>query len=236
MTSNRFFIKDKPQDTSQIFLEGNEHHHLSKVARIKPGDFVFHCSGSLSSDILGAVERQGAYTASVHPIHSFADPSRSISNFQNTFCAIEGHTNAIEILTKLFTAIGGNVFNITKDKKKLYHAGGVVASNYLVTLSFLAMQCYKEAGVSEETAKQIVNSLMSGTLNNLQYNAHNAALTGPIQRGDINTVSGHMYAFQANQNMALLYSLMGKQTIQLTDHTPEKRKQLEEALSRRCKL
>jgi 16S rRNA (uracil1498-N3)-methyltransferase len=41
LTSNRFFIKDKPPDTSQIFLEGNEHHHLSKVARIKPGDFVW---------------------------------------------------------------------------------------------------------------------------------------------------------------------------------------------------
>jgi 16S rRNA (uracil1498-N3)-methyltransferase len=41
LTSNRFFIKEEPQGSTHVFLEGKEHHHLSKVARIKPGELVW---------------------------------------------------------------------------------------------------------------------------------------------------------------------------------------------------
>ncbi|MFI4963377.1 MAG: Rossmann-like and DUF2520 domain-containing protein, partial [Legionellales bacterium] len=165
---------------------------LSKNPLLKQGSIVFHCSGSLTSDILKPVLDKGCYVASVHPMRSFAQPELSVEHYQGTYCAIEGETQAKTILSRLFEAIGSTTYEINKEKKSVYHAAGVFASNYLVTLAQQSLECLKEAGVEQETAMHLIINLMQGSVSNLEKTASPAAsLTGPIQRGDVSTVKKH---------------------------------------------
>lgn len=209
-------------------------HKLQTANILKPGAIVLHCSGSLSSDALNKVKESKCYIASVHPIKSFANTSQSVSTFAGTYCAYEGDKEAISILIPIFEKIGATLFPIKKENKKIYHAGGVIANNYLVTLHYHATQCYINAGVDKEIAKKIVSMLMKDALNNINSLSHNQALTGPIQRGDINTVSSH--ADSLKQDVALndtrdIYLSMGRGTLTLVNHQPSIKNRLQNILT-----
>jgi predicted short-subunit dehydrogenase-like oxidoreductase (DUF2520 family) len=199
---------------------------LAAINIIKPGNLVFHCSGSLSSDTLSSAHSVGALTASIHPNRSFANPALSITEFAGTFCAVEGAADAIGILSNLFKAIGAQIFPIESKFKTVYHAAGCIASNYLVTLSFIANKCYQQAGVPKKIAKQIVNSLMDSTLNNLLTLPHKDALTGPVARGDVKTIADHMMVLE--DEIKEVYSILGKPTLALAKH--DKKEQVLHAL------
>lgn len=188
---------------------------------LKPGTIVLHCSGSLTSDVLDKVKKDKCFVASVHPIKSFANPERAILTFAGTYCAIEGDEHAISILTPFFQKIGAITFPIKKENKSIYHAGGVIANNYLITLHYQAMQCYTKAGIDKEIAKKIVSMLMKDAFDNLNNSSHIQALTGPIQRGDIKTVSRHVSSLKQDSSLPTtkdIYLSMGRGTIPLTNH------------------
>src|SRR3990167_5572323 len=186
------------------------------------GAIILHCGGSLSSDELKIVKNSQCYIASIHPIKSFAHPSQSISTFPGTYCVIEGDEQATTVLTQLFEKIGGIMLPIKKENKKIYHAGGIIANNYLVTLHYHATQCYINAGINETIAKKLVSMLMQDALSNLDESSHEKSLTGPIQRGDANTVLNHTLSLR---NSSLLketkdiYLSMGRGTLPLTSHS-----------------
>lgn len=194
---------------------------------------LMHCSGSLSSDELKITQDSQFAAASIHPIKSFANPDQAVSTFKGTYCAIEGDHRAIALLTPLFEQIGGIVFPIDKKNKKIYHTGGVMANNYLVTLHYYATQCYLAAGIDETIAKKIVSMLMQDGLSNIAQLAHDEALTGPIQRGDTNTIQQHLSAldnaYLAEKTKAL-YVMLGQATVELTSHQSDIKKTLRESL------
>lgn len=193
--------------------------HTANV--LKPDAIVLHCSGSLSSDILNIVKKNNCFIASIHPIKSFANPERAVSTFNGTYCAIEGDEYAISLLTSFFQKIGAITFPIKKENKSIYHSGGVIANNYLITLHYHAMQCYIKAGVDKEIAKKIVSMLMKDAFDNLNNSSHIQALTGPIQRGDIKTVSGHISSFKQDSSLPDtkdIYLSMGRGTLSFTKH------------------
>lgn len=183
--------------------------------KLQKNSIVLHCSGSLSSGVLKSAQTLGCYIASLHPIKSFADPAKSVKTFTDTFCAFEGSAEAYTVINSLFSAIGGKVFSIEKNQKALYHAAAVFASNYLVTLSHIATQCYEKAGVSSDIVTQIVQQLMTTTLHNLATLPPAKALTGPIARGDIQTISKHLVALQDSLSLSALYKILGQQTLEL---------------------
>lgn len=201
---------------------------------LQQGAIVLHCSGSLSSDVLSKVKESKCYVASIHPIKSFANTIQSVSTFAGTYCAFEGDKEAISILVPIFEKIGGIPFPIEKESKKIYHAGGVIANNYLVTLHYHATQCYINAGVDKEIAKKIVSMLMKDALNNLTNLSHSQALTGPIQRGDTNTVSSHTASLKRDSSLKDtrdIYLSMGRGTLTLVDHQPSVKNNLLDILT-----
>lgn len=207
---------------------------LQKTGKLTPDATVLHCSGSLTSDALLSVKSSGASICSIHPIKSFANPLGAIETFKGTYCAIEGEQSAVSMVSDLFEKIGGVILPIAKDRKAIYHTGGVIANNYLVTLHHYATQCYVNTGIEEETAKKIVNMLMKDALGNLKTLNHKQSLTGPIQRGDANTVNNHLRALNAEQRFSPtkdIYKAMGKGTLPLTSHDLDTKKQLEDILS-----
>ena len=204
---------------------------LSTNQLIQTGSIVLHCSGNLSSDSLMSIKEKGCYVASVHPMRSFADPELSVAHYSGTHCAMEGDIEAISILESLFNAIGSISYSIEKAKKPLYHAAGVFASNYLVTLSQKALMCLQEAGVEDNMAMQMITNIMKGTVANLEQTlSPEQSLTGPIKRGDTATIKQHVTSFTASEQREL-YALLGKATLSLTDHSEAKRTVIEDAFN-----
>lgn len=165
---------------------------LLQTSLFQPGDILFHCSGSKSSMELRQqfpqLDELQVALASVHPLFSFADPERAIVQFPDTICSMEGDAFALEKLRPLFEQIGAKLVTIDANKKMLYHAGSVFASNYLVSLLDTAMRAYVGAGVPQELAQTMAHSLAQSSLNNVFEMGAAAALTGPIKRGDLTTV------------------------------------------------
>ncbi len=192
---------------------------IISTSQVEPASIFVHFSGVLTSDVLKSAREKGHYTCSLHPTKSFSSPEKTSLNFQDTFCAFEGSEEAYDVLSGMISKIGGKIFHIQKNQKSLYHVGAVFASNYLITVFSCAVQCYKSSGISEEMAKEIVISFMQGTLNNVVNTEKlSSALTGPLQRGDIKTIEKHIKSLKLTPDTQECYRVLGKKTLELTEH------------------
>lgn len=179
---------------------------------------AIHCSGLITSDILQPLKDRECIVLSIHPLLSFADPSISCIRFNGTFCTIDGDLKYAKPIEVMFKKLGANIISIDKVNKPIYHAGSVFATNYLVTLAHNAIMCMQLSGIDIEESRNIVFSMMQSTLSNLiNTNSPKQALTGPIQRGDIETIKSHIKSME-NDKMLNLYKALGASTINLTDH------------------
>jgi predicted short-subunit dehydrogenase-like oxidoreductase (DUF2520 family) len=193
---------------------------LQNAKILKPETVIFHCSGLLPSSVLQN-KQQDLNVASVHPIHSFANPKQSIETFTGSHCAIEGSATAVTQLDALFSSLGALTFTLDSQQKSLYHAASVMACNYLVSLLDESHQMLKQAGIDEADSDSTENSsplepLIRQTLDNYFALGSTQALTGPIARGDTETVKTHIKALQQAPDADLwiqLYSALGKATL-----------------------
>lgn len=211
---------------------------LAQVGVLQPGNIVFHCSGALASTVLDTNEGR-VHTASIHPIHSFASPKMSLQGFAGSYCGYEGDPEALARVLPLFEAIDAQLVAIQADKKTLYHAAAVMASNYLVTLLDASIQAYEAAGLSQQDAANILAPILQGTLANTLQKGSAEALTGPIARGDAATVSHQLAALTAWQpDIAALYRQLAINTLPIAhqqlaerEGDGEKLQQIEQLLS-----
>jgi len=164
--------------------------NLSINVPISPGQVWIHCSGSLPSDILRVKENLPIHCLSLHPLQAFASVEETLASLSGTHFWIEGDNE--ELGDEIVKDLGGIPHHILAKKKPLYHAGAVVASNYLVVLASLAVEIFAEAGIQGGEALASLLPLMRGTLSNLEHVGLPHALTGPIARGDAQVVQGHL--------------------------------------------
>lgn len=177
----------------------------------------FHLSGSQPSSALAALRSTGGGVASVHPVKSFADPARAISDFAGTWCGIEGDAEAVSLLEPLVMAIGGLPFRIDPDNKTLYHAASVMVCNYLNALMEAGLRCYEQAGIDRQTAMALAMPLVSATLGNIREMGPARALTGPIARGDDAVVAEHLKALsEAQPGLVGVYRGLGLLAVELS--------------------
>lgn len=176
---------------------------------------LLHLSGALPSTILSSAKPL-ASIASVHPIKSVACAEIAANNFAGTYCAVEGDSEALPMIQTLFEPIGAKLFTLSADKKSLYHAALVMANNYLTTLHYHAAQALASVGLDETMRNQIVSSLMQEALDNLDNRPHQQALTGPIARGDHQTVANHLEALSHDSYLHSLYSKLGMGTLAIS--------------------
>ncbi len=177
---------------------------------------VIHCSGALSSDILSSARDSEAVVATLHPLQSFASTDQAVSLVPGSFCTIEGDQDALPIVRQIVEDIGGILLEIEARKKTLYHAAAVAACNYLVTLIYLALELDKIAGLTSDSSYGALLPLIKGTLSNIGKKGIPGALTGPIARGDVATVSAHLKAIEKDAPKFLaLYKCMGLYTVDL---------------------
>jgi predicted short-subunit dehydrogenase-like oxidoreductase (DUF2520 family) len=156
------------------------------AASIAPGPWLAHVSGGTPLTALAPHVRR----FSVHPLQTFTH-DRGPEQLDGAWAAVTGETSeGLEAATKLAQTLGLRPFRLDDDRRALYHAGAAIASNYLVTLRRAAGELLAEAGVPEEALDPLMRRVIE---NGFQ-------LTGPIERGDWETVERHRQA--------------------ITDHTP----------------
>jgi predicted short-subunit dehydrogenase-like oxidoreductase (DUF2520 family) len=184
---------------------------LTSRGLIISGQLWIHCSGSLGSQVLRVAEDASVRCLSIHPLQSFANITEAINLIEGTHFGIEGE--AEEIAEHLVRDLGGIPHCLKTTNKSSYHAGAVVASNYLVVLASLAVQLFAQAGIDSKEALQSLIPLMKGTLHNLEEVGIPQALTGPIARGDSAVVRGHLQQLLPQQ--AAIYRILGKEALKL---------------------
>ena len=163
---------------------------LSENELIKSGQVWIHCSGSLPSEVLRVEENLPVGYLSLHPLQAFASVEEALTILTGTHFGIEGDNE--ELGERIVKDLGGIPHHVLAEKKTLYHAGAVVASNYLVVLASLAVELFAGAGIQGAEALDSLLPLMRGTLHNLERVGLPQALTGPIARGDVQVVQGHL--------------------------------------------
>lgn len=190
-----------------------------------PGAIILHCSGALTSDVLASAKTQGTFIASAHPTKSVADPKTAIRYFAGTPMLCEGDPEALLGITPLLEAIGAILIPISKSAKIKCHIASVIASNYLITLAARATHCYQTAGLDETTARLLVHTLMKSSLQNLEQLPLEAALTGPLKRGDRDTLKRHLDALTHTPTQNL-YRILAENSLDLLTLSTEKKAEI----------
>jgi len=153
--------------------------------------FVAHVSGRSGAEILAPLRTIGARTAAIHPAMTFTgDPAREAARMRDAWFAITGSSaEATEQAHGIVRLVGGRATEIAEAHRPLYHAALCHASNHLVTLLADAFAMLDAAQVDESRA--LVAPLVRAALENSLANGFEA-LSGPLLRGDIDTVRAHL--------------------------------------------
>jgi predicted short-subunit dehydrogenase-like oxidoreductase (DUF2520 family) len=170
---------------------------LAASGKLVPDDIVFHVSGATPSSDLAPAKGCGALIASVHPIKTFSDAELAVQTFAGTFCSAEGDPDALRVLRPAFEKIGAKVFDIPTGLKSIYHTGGVFACNYLVALVEAAARAHEKAGIPRAASLEALEPMVRETVDAVFSRGTAAALTGPIARGDVETVKRQLAAVDA---------------------------------------
>jgi len=183
---------------------------------IPNGAIVAHLSGSLPSTVLHAAAEKGAAVLSLHPIQTLADPQRGAQNLIGSYFSLEGDPDAVAFGKKLVEDLEGHPVVISPEMKPLYHSALCVASNYVVALADLAAMLLQQIGMEKAEALRAFLPLLRGTVANLAQLGLPDALTGPIRRGDVQTLIGHLEALRHTDPEALaLYKTIGRWTLRI---------------------
>jgi predicted short-subunit dehydrogenase-like oxidoreductase (DUF2520 family) len=181
-----------------------------------PGQTTVHCSGADSSEALMAAGLQGAAVGVFHPLQTFAGGEPDPAAFRGITFSIEALEPLLTHLKAMAGDLGGRWIVLKPEDKVLYHAGAVVACNYMVTLTKLAADLWAKFGVDRERAVAALLPLMKGTLSNIEKAGLPDCLTGPIARGDAGTVRKHRSALRERAPETLaIYDALGLETLPL---------------------
>jgi predicted short-subunit dehydrogenase-like oxidoreductase (DUF2520 family) len=180
------------------------------------GQIVIHCSGVHSVDILQAARTYKANVCCLHPLQTFASIEEAINNIAGSTFAVEGEGTSLEIVREMATALKGNIIVLKAGDKVLYHTAAVTLSNYLVTLMKTAADLWQPLGIPQDEAVKALLPLLKGTVNNIERVGIPNCLTGPIARGDIETVKKHIASLEKTHPASLdTYKVLGLQTISI---------------------
>lgn len=182
---------------------------------------VMHTAGATSTAVLAACADRGCLTLSFHPLQTFSDPATSVDRLRGATVAVtpgpgDDPEGAWRLGERIARAIGAVAFRLREEHRVLYHAGATMASNYLVTLAHVAEGLLRAAGFPREAALSALLPLMRGAVENLENQGSVAALTGPLSRGDAETVAAHLSALTRDfPATSMLYRELGLATLDI---------------------
>lgn len=199
------------------------------------GKTVLHSSGALSSDELASLRQRGASVASAHPMMTFVGGVGA--NFEGIAWVVEGDTKAARLAKKIIRGLGGVPFHIEAGNKVKYHAFGAFISPLLVVQLDAAAALAEAAGIRSKDVGRFIKPIVHRTLENIYAHAGEPggmgkAFSGPLVRGDVDTIRLHLDALRKIPQIRKLYVALLTRALE-SDLPIKKRDQIRRLLSRR---
>lgn len=165
---------------------------------------ICHTSGALNSkDAFEDIDELGAYGFSIHPLFPVSSKYTSYMELMDAFFCLEGSEAKIYIFEMLFKQLGIKTFSIGVENKVKYHAACAMASNLICGIIKESTDLLAECGFAESTALEALKPLVLSNINHVLSVGPSKALTGPIERNDIETVNKHIKCFNRGEEADL---------------------------------
>jgi predicted short-subunit dehydrogenase-like oxidoreductase (DUF2520 family) len=169
---------------------------------------AFHLSGVQSTEVLAPLHAAGYSIGSFHPLQAIAHPLTGAERLPGSWVAVTGHPSAVAVARGLASSMGCPVMHVPEQWRAQYHAAAVTAANYLPPLLDAACRMLEGAGVSHEEALPALLKLAEGSLANIRELGLEASVTGPVARGDVETIGLHLRALEGEDRA--LYTTFGR--------------------------
>jgi len=190
---------------------------LAKEKRLRSNQILLHTSGANPArTILAPALPFVRAVGTLHPLVSFADPRVAVETLKDVAFGIEGDEPARAIAKRIVRALGARAVFLEAENLALYHAGAVMASNYVVAMADTAQTLLVRAGVPPDQALPALIPLLTSVVHNLAQLGLPGALTGPVERGDVSSVERHLKSLEARApELLALYRLVGRDVLRL---------------------
>ncbi|MGB7025430.1 MAG: DUF2520 domain-containing protein, partial [Candidatus Acidiferrales bacterium] len=191
---------------------------------------VLHTSGALDDRALAPLARFGAAIGAMHPLQTFS--GRGVPLLEGVAFVIQGHGRAQREARRIARTLGGTSVTLPRAAKPAYHAAGVFAAPYLLTLVETATRILMRIGFSRRRARAVLLPLIRQTLHNYERFGARKSWTGPVARGDFSTVARHRSALAKwPEEFSQSYAALARISARVLDPHPERKlKQLDRVL------
>jgi len=188
-------------------------HQLCRAGLSGPQQVFIHCSGLHPA---ACVKPTGANhrALSLHPLQTFATPQAGFEALPGTPWSVEGDPAALPLGEALVRDLRGEPFRLEAAQKSLYHAAASVTANYQAALFRVACELFGHCGFSQEEARRLLTPLFVTSSRNIAEFGPERALTGPIARGDLQTVAAQIAALKhLPKEFLQLFKVVGRQAV-----------------------
>lgn len=179
---------------------------------------VAHISGFVPISALRPLSPSGASIGGFHPLQTLPDPIVGSHSLRDSHVGIDGDQVAVDTLTHLGLSLGMIPFRLTDEVRPLYHAAAAAAANFVVTALATSAELFAAAQIDPAVARPLVERVVS----NVFESGAKISLTGPIARGDTETVVGHLVAArQVSELVGRQFRLLAEATAIVADQERE---------------
>lgn len=194
---------------------------LSASGAIREGQYVAHTSGRHGLAVLEPAAEVGARVIALHPAMTFTGTDVDLPRLAGCVFGVTAGDAERELTERLVADLGGHAMWVPEDRRTLYHAGLAHGANHLVTLVTQAMELLSQAmeagdgttGGDTVSPAETLRPLLTAALDNALARG-DSALTGPIARGDVETVRAHLAEIAATAPHTLpSYVALGRDTL-----------------------
>jgi predicted short-subunit dehydrogenase-like oxidoreductase (DUF2520 family) len=195
---------------------------VETVSGGSPIPAVLHSSGSLGTDVLEPVARLGALTGALHPnlIIDGTEPFPS-----RTIWGVTGSPPFLELSRRLLSILDPQLVLVSEQDRALYHVAATLTANYPILLADLADGLYRMIGLSHDDSRGVVSSYLRSVADRVERSESSGQpidlMTGPIVRGDRETLEGHVKGLRSRgmqREAELLEALIGMARIRLENN------------------
>jgi predicted short-subunit dehydrogenase-like oxidoreductase (DUF2520 family) len=159
------------------------------------GKVVLHTSGALGSSALEPLAKLGAATGSLHPLQTFS--GKNVPALEGIVFAVEGQPAALRAARQISRALGGTPVQLEPGSKAAYHAACAFAAGHALALAEAATRILASLGFTRRQAVRALLPLLRQMLGNFELLGPGSAWTGPLARGDYDTIALHTAALSA---------------------------------------
>jgi predicted short-subunit dehydrogenase-like oxidoreductase (DUF2520 family) len=207
---------------AELILIATPDHAIEQVAAdlaarggITHDQVILHLSGLLDRRALLPLDASGAACGSFHPVQTVAEPGSAAERLKGAYVGIEGDERALVAAERLANTLRMVPVRIPAKAKPAYHAGASFVANYTIALVGVAERLARAAGVPDDVAAKLYLPLLGGAVANLTALGPAASLTGPVRRGDVQTIRAHLQALGPEDRE--LYRAVGRAAVALAN-------------------